>query len=143
MIANGRSADKNLFIVCVDDDPVILLSFRHMIHQLVPLKEVEVLTATKGNQALFLIDSVMTCSSNLIVLLISDWRMPNLYGDDLFKIIHRKYPDIRLLMISAYPEEMSKESLKGIPYRYLTKPVSTEELQDMILDMMVEAHLGK
>ena len=142
MTVNGRGADKRLFIVCVDDDPVVLLSFRRMIKSILP-GEVEVLTATSGDQALYVVETVSSNTSNLILLLISDWGMPNLYGDDLFKIIHRKFPWIRLLMISAFPKKDAENRLEGIPHMYLTKPVTTPQLKDAIQTLIVEAHLGK
>ncbi len=93
-------------ILCVDDEPIILLSL------------VQELKRTFGNELAY--ERAMNAEAALttiealekegvrVILIISDWLMPGIKGDEFLRIVHERYPDIRAIMISgnADPQEM-------------------------------------
>ncbi len=82
--------------------------------------------------------SVSSCGSapeaisvldNSYDLVLTDIRMPGITGVDLLKEIKNKYPDIEVIMMTAYSTvENAVDALKAGAYDYMTKPFSNTEL---------------
>lgn len=145
MTVNGLDADKNkqLYVIVCDDSAIELLALQHLLKKVLPLEEVEVLTAKTGYQVLQQIKGISGIEGHTVVLLLSDWKMPNMTGDELFRKVHEAYPWVKLVMISGHSEAEFKPLLGDIPYRYLPKPVRKERLSDLIESIMIDSHLGK
>jgi DNA-binding NtrC family response regulator len=47
-----------------------------------------------------------------VALVISDWLMPGMRGDDFLRIVHSRHPAIRLVLLSGHadPEQMDRLS---------------------------------
>ncbi|MCX7606737.1 MAG: response regulator [Bacteroidia bacterium] len=65
-----------------------------------------------------------------IVLLISDWLMPLEKGDSFLIRVAEKYPDIKLIMLSAYADEEAIERAKRYAnlFAFLRKPWERDQL---------------
>lgn len=65
-----------------------------------------------------------------IVLLISDWLMPLEKGDSFLIRVAEKYPDIKLIMLSAYADEeaISRAQRYANLSAFLRKPWEREQL---------------
>lgn len=65
-----------------------------------------------------------------IILIISDWLMPGMNGDEFLMKVNDKYPDIRALVVTGYADVLAvskarhKINLCGV----ITKPWNSEEL---------------
>lgn len=65
-----------------------------------------------------------------IVLLISDWLMPLERGDSFLIRVAQKYPDIRLIMLSAYADEEAVKRAERYAnlFAFIRKPWERENL---------------
>lgn len=97
-------------ILCVDDEVIILMSLKSQIRKAYKDRFI-IETSLSGEDAIPLIDSLMATGVNVIIL-ISDWHMPSMKGDELFKLVSNKYPKINLLMITGQAEPSTLETLK-------------------------------
>ena len=48
-----------------------------------------------------------------VLVIISDWHMPSMKGDELFTIIKEKYPEINLIMITGQADKDTLDSLRN------------------------------
>ncbi|WP_020613409.1 PP2C family protein-serine/threonine phosphatase [Sediminispirochaeta bajacaliforniensis] len=89
-------------ILIVDDEPQVLRSLKWEL-EIVPLDEpLHVVTYDTTRAALEFLEE----SSREVFLLIADLRMPapNLSGSDLLLKVHERYPEIILIMLTAYSD---------------------------------------
>src|SRR6185436_1924961 len=93
----------------------------------------EVLEAKDGKDA---IEVLATCST-LPSLTLLDLAMPVMGGDELVPILRAKYPAIKIIIISGYPEE---DARKGFPaeavYGFLQKPYTPMALTEKISEAL-------
>ncbi len=106
------------FILIVDDDPSlqevleIALSNHH-----------KVLSATNFDQALDIINN------ELLDLILIDIKLGQANGMELLKIVKDKYPQIPVIMITAYADSQTAvEAIKLGAKDYIAKPFDLEEL---------------
>jgi CheY-like chemotaxis protein len=69
-----------------------------------------------------------------IVLLISDWLMPLEKGDSFLIRVAQRYPDIRLIMLSAYADEEAIRRAERYAnlFAFIRKPWEREALLNTI-----------
>ena len=62
-------------------------------------------------------------------IVITDIRMPFMYGLELSRLIRKELPDTEIIILSGYQEfEYAKEAIKLGVAQYLSKPINGEEL---------------
>lgn len=94
-------------IICVDDEAVILLSIkqelkrkfrdRYLVEIALDATEAEALIAD------------LEARGVRTVLVLSDWFMPGLRGDQFLIELHRKHPEIRTILVTGQADEESVE----------------------------------
>jgi CheY-like chemotaxis protein len=90
-----------------------------------------ILEAQDGQQAL----DVLTRQK--IDLLITDIVMPGVDGIALTLKALRLYPDLKIIMISGYPNErLRAHNLEALAHQILAKPFSLEELQEAVENLV-------
>ncbi len=106
-------------ILIVDDDP----QQGQMLKKILALEGWEVRVASSGIQAL---DSVRAGEATLVL---SDLRMPDLSGYDLFCQVHEINPKVLFIIVTAYGtiETAVKALRKGV-FDYIQKPINASEL---------------
>lgn len=68
-------------------------------------------------------------------LLLTDIKMPQMSGIELMKEARRLYPDIQVILLTAYEDfEYAKEAIKHRACDYLLKPLAREELLESVLN---------
>lgn len=69
-----------------------------------------------------------------IIILISDWLMPGMKGDEFLISVHRKYPNIIKLMLTGQASEEAIERAKKYAnlYHCFSKPWDSHELIETI-----------
>lgn len=103
----------------VDDDE----SLRRVMQVQLTQSGYAVATAADANHALTLLQQ------SAHDLLITDLQMPGGSGLDLLQKVHAEYPEIIVVMITAFATvETAVEAMKAGAYDYLTKPVHPDEL---------------
>ena len=114
-------------ILCVDDESLILDSLKMV------LKEhfgdgYSVETAENGDDALELIDE-LTRNGMEIPVLISDYVMPGIKGDEFLILAHSRIPNALKIMLTGQADLHGVENVinRATLYRFLSKPWSTQD----------------
>ena len=106
-------------VLCVDDEPVILDSFR----KILVLDGYSVDTVQTGQEALGLIQT------HHYDFVFTDLRMPEMDGVDVVKSVKHMRPDIDVVIITGYATvETAVECMKVGAMDYVQKPFTEDEL---------------
>lgn len=106
-------------ILCVDDEDVILDSFR----KILVLDGFSVDTVNTGQEALFLVQS------NHYDFVFTDLKMPSMNGVDVAKSVKHLRPDIDVVIVTGYATvETAVEVMKHGASDYMQKPFTEDEL---------------
>ncbi len=107
-------------ILVVDDDE----SLRRVTQVQLEQAGFATTTAADGDEALKLLQQSPPD------LVISDLKMPGMSGLELLRRIRKEYPDILVVMLTAFGSvESAVECMKAGAYDYITKPVHADELE--------------
>ncbi len=114
-------------IVCVDDERLVLESLRAQLLRSFPDYEIEI--AERAEEALELIDELMEEGYD-IPLVISDYIMPNMLGDELLISVHKRYPSILKILLTGLADADAVGNVinNGSLYRYISKPWQETDL---------------
>jgi CheY-like chemotaxis protein len=115
------SREPAITILVVDDDPSLLRVIRTMLEKLGH----HVLTASDGNDALCLAAAPATAR---IDILLTDYRMPAMRGDELAQRFHRSFPEAAIIVMSAECPELSPE----VRFDFLAKPFQFAALSEKV-----------
>ena len=117
-------------ILVVDDEPSVRLAYQMMLKYFG--HEVEVLSA--GQAALELLDS------EAFDLVITDYSMPDMRGDELIARVRRRMPGQRIVMVTALAEELLiSGKWTGGADCILPKPFRIDDLRTTIANVMARA----
>lgn len=106
-------------ILIVDDDPRI----QTLLRQLLRTKGHEGVTAESGH------DALEKLKVHPFDLVITDLRMPKMNGMQLLGQVKALYPEIPVIMVTAYAsEDTTVEAVKLGVFDYLAKPFKIDEL---------------
>ena len=115
-------------ILCVDDEPVILDSFR----KILVLDGYCVDTVENGKEALGLIQS------HHYDFVFTDLKMPEMDGVDVTKSVKHLRPDIDVVIITGYATvETAVECMKFGAMDYVQKPFTEDELLDFVKKILI------
>jgi len=86
-------------------------------------------TALNAEEALDIIDD-LNSSGVKVILILSDWLMPGMKGDEFLLKVNEKHPDIKAIMISGYADREAVEKMcSTIKLRaFISKPWEAENL---------------
>jgi len=67
-------------------------------------------------------------------LIICDWLMPRIRGDEFMVRVHKRFPHVPLIMLSGHADKSSVERAKNEAnlFRFVAKPWIKEELLDHV-----------
>lgn len=107
-------------ILVVDDDK----SMREFLELILKREKYNVICAKDGA------DAILLLKNNYFDLVITDLMMPAINGLELLKKAKELYPDIKVLMITAFGTiETAVEAMKLGAYDYITKPFNNDDLR--------------
>jgi two-component system response regulator (stage 0 sporulation protein F) len=116
-------------ILIVDDQKGV----RRLLEELFKMEGWNVYTASDGIEAV----SQVKASSPDIVLM--DMKMPNMNGLESSQQILALYPDMRIIMMTAYGEmDVVKKALEVGVRRCITKPFDILNLRDLVNELVIE-----
>lgn len=116
-------------IICVDDEPTILDSLKIQLKKAIG-DEYLIETAEGGEDALELLAELLEDEYE-VALVISDYIMPDIKGDELLKRIHAISPKTLKIMLTgqADVEAVGNAINYAKLYRYIAKPWQDEDLK--------------
>ncbi len=120
-------------ILCVDDERVILESLRTQLKNAFGDQYLYE-TAESADEALELIDELQDESADVIVI-VSDWLMPRVRGDEFLIQVHQKFPKVVKVMLTGQADQAAvQRALEHANlHRCLSKPWHSEELVETII----------
>ena len=116
-------------ILLVEDNPDV----RSLLRSVLLKRGYSVLEAENGREAMEVVEGY----SRPVDLLVTDIVMPEMNGREIASLIARKYPDIRVLLISGYTEEAAQRPGildPGTPF--LEKPFSVDEFMNKVQEVL-------
>ncbi|AOP34704.1 hypothetical protein A0128_13085 [Leptospira tipperaryensis] len=119
-------------ILFVDDEALILMSMKSQVKRHLG-DGYRYETALDAGEAWQIIEELVHEDVRILII-ISDWLMPNVKGDEFLRQVHSKYPDIQKVIVTGHADDSSIEALKKeINLRsYLKKPWDERELVSTI-----------
>lgn len=125
---------KKEAILCVDDEALMLLSLKTSLARNLG-EEFIYETAINVDQAWEIIEDLYKDNVDLI-LIISDWLMPGVKGDEFLIAVHQKHPEIKAIMLSGQIEEKYIEKVRKEAnlIGFFSKPCREHELVKCIKD---------
>jgi CheY-like chemotaxis protein len=119
-------------ILCVDDEVVVLESLE------IELRNAFESTylyefAESADEALEIVEELHKDEVDILVI-VSDWLMPGIKGDEFLITIHEKYPRIVTILLTgqADGEAIDRATNQANLHAYLHKPWDSRELIKMI-----------
>jgi len=114
-------------ILCVDDDKTILTALRDLLDSTINNCLIEI---AESAQEAFEICEELATEGNEPMLVISDFIMPGMRGDELLVRLHKKYPNMIKIMLTGQSE------LNGVVrvineanlYRFMDKPFNNDDV---------------
>lgn len=120
-------------IYCIDDDELITSIIKFQLDQILPKQvfHVEII-----NDPRVVFDTLRQHSEYNInpLVMVVDFQMPHLRGDELIRLVKAKYPEIKVIMLSGNSNAMLVSDLEeeGLLDFYLLKPWDVKDLIDKI-----------
>lgn len=126
---------KILNIVCVDDEKIVLDSLNSQ------------LTRNFGNnfgyefaesaeEALGIIDEISDNEKEMVYVVISDWLMPGMKGDELLEEVRKKVKNVKTILLTGHIDNKTIQEieLSGKGTKCIYKPWNESELIALIKD---------
>lgn len=124
-------------ILCVDDEKLVLDSLRIQLSRHFA-KQHLIEFAQDANEGLEVI-AELEMQGVTTVLVISDWMMPGMYGDEFLRLVKQRHPNINTMILSGQMDETKVNDLQqlGITNAVLSKPWKETELIQTIEKLLV------
>ncbi|MEG5170930.1 response regulator [Microcoleus sp. B3-D7] len=115
-------------ILCVDDEVAVLESLEIELQQAFNGKYLCEF-AESAAEALEIIEELYEAEVKILVI-VSDWLMPGIKGDELLIKIHQKYPKIVKVMLTGQADKEAIERAKNQAnlHAFIQKPWQSQEL---------------
>ncbi len=119
-------------ILCVDDEVVILDSLEIQLQNAFK-DEYAYEMAESADEALEIIEELEEENTEIIVI-VSDWLMPGMKGDEFLIKIHEKFPNVIKILLTGQADEdaIQRAKREANLHRYLSKPWDSEGLIEAI-----------
>ena len=119
-------------ILCVDDEVVILDSLEIQLQNAFK-DDYAYEMAESADEALEIIEELEAEDAEIIVI-VSDWLMPGMKGDEFLIKIHEKFPKVIKILLTGQADEeaIQRAKIGANLHRYLSKPWDAEGLIEAI-----------
>lgn len=120
-------------ILCVDDEEIILISLRDQLQSHFGTCYTYEF-AESADEALEVIEELYEDGVEILII-VSDWLMPDMKGDEFLIQVHRKFPGIVKVMLTGQADEAAIERTRKYAnlHRCLYKPWTEEELIETLI----------
>ena len=128
----NESVKEKGVLLCVDDEPIVLTALRDQLRRAYG-SEYVIDVAESAEEALELLDELAGEGHRLLVI-VSDWLMPGMKGDEFLVQAHRRFPTVVKIMLSGQAEQAAVDRARkeaGL-HEFLAKPWNASELVESI-----------
>lgn len=124
--------DLKPVFICIDDEIIILKSLQNQLQRNFGSKY-QYEFAESTDEAFELIEELIH-DKNKIIVIISDWLMPQMKGDEFLIKVHQMHPNIVKIMLTG---QANKDAVKRAVeeanlYKLISKPWEEKELIEII-----------
>ncbi|WP_413165247.1 response regulator [Capilliphycus salinus ALCB114379] len=115
-------------ILCVDDEAVVLDSLKIQLKN--AFRDSYGYEMAESSEEAWEILEELSEENTDIVVIVSDWLMPGVKGDEFLIKVHQKFPHVLKIMLTGQAdlEAVQKVIKQASLYRCLDKPWNSEEL---------------
>lgn len=126
---------KILNIICVDDEKIVLDSLNSQLTRNFGNK-FNYEFAESAEEALELIDNISTDSEEIIYVVISDWLMPGMKGDELLIEVQNKLDNVKTILLTGHIDSKVIKELENTnkAIKFIYKPWNENDLVALIDD---------
>jgi CheY-like chemotaxis protein len=113
---------SNQAILCVDDERIVLLSLRDQISKHFG-DHYRYEFAESVDEAWEVVEE-LSLDQIKILIIVSDWLMPGMRGDEFLAQVHQRFPKIVTVLLSGQADEAAIENARRLAnlYAYIPKP---------------------
>jgi ATP-dependent Lon protease len=120
-------ANRKARILVVDDEEIARKNLEHTLRK----EDYVVVTAANGLEALEKLDTAHFDA------ILTDLKMEKINGIDLLEKARIRYPDCRVIMITAYGTvDSAVEAMKKGAFHYITKPFKLDEVRGIVREAL-------
>jgi CheY-like chemotaxis protein len=128
----------NRAILCVDDEAIIVFSIKVELKR--HFKDLFLYeTASAADEALDIIAELYGQGIK-VILVLSDWLMPGMKGDEFLAMVKSRYPGIKTILVTGNADKATTDRLQrdGITNAILYKPWSKRDLIARVEECVAE-----
>lgn len=126
---------KNVLVV--DDEHDVELLFRQRFRKEIKSNLLNLNFAFSADEAL---EHIRTMNAEDIVMVLSDINMPGRSGIELLQIIKKEFPDMKVIMVSAYNDDEHRQMAESSGADdFISKPVDFSVLKERVLKELESA----
>ena len=119
-------------LMCVDDEVIVLTALKDQLRRAYG-SDFVVEVAESAEEALELLDELSE-QGHTVLVIVSDWLMPGMKGDEFLVQAHRRFPTVVKIMLSGHAEQSAVDRVRreaGL-HEFLSKPWNAAELVESI-----------
>lgn len=119
-------------ILCVDDEKVVLNTLMGQLYQTFG-NRYNYESFASAEEAEEFIDEVYAEGGD-VNLIVCDWLMPRIKGDEFLVRVHKRFPQVALIMLSgqASPEAIERAKKEANILAFVSKPWDKDQLMGLI-----------
>lgn len=125
--------NKVLHIICVDDEKIVLDSLNSQLTRNLG-NNYNYEFAESAEEALEVIDDISGSDDEVVYVVISDWLMPGMKGDELLSEVRGKLANVKTILLTGHVDSKVVQDIensgKGIKCIY--KPWNENDLMSLI-----------
>lgn len=129
-------------ILCLDDERIVLDSLRGELLRNFGANYMYEFVESPA-EAMEVIEEYYE-SNEVVILVISDWLMPEMKGDEFLIQLHKEYPGIVSIMLTgqADPQAIERAKREANLFACIAKPWSEKELIESMIGAIQSQHLN-
>lgn len=119
-------------LLCVDDEIIVLTALKDQLRRAFG-SDFHIDVAESAEEALELLDELALDGHQLLVI-VSDWLMPGMKGDELLIKAHERFPSVVKIMLSGQAESAAVDRARreAALHDFLAKPWNAAALVESI-----------
>lgn len=123
-------------LLCVDDEAIMLVALKDQLRKAYGNRFI-IEVAESAEEGLEILEELVA-QGNFPLVIISDWLMPGMKGDQLLIEVHRRFPHAAKVMLSGQVDQTAVERVRtqaGLQ-AFIAKPCDSEKLISCISQAM-------
>lgn len=124
-------------ILCVDDETLVLDSLKIELRKFFGSQFIYEF-ANSGEEGLEIVTDILEAEPQTPMIVISDWWMPGIKGDEFLIAVYDRYPQVKTIMLTGQASEtaISDVKKKANLYRCIRKPWDYQELMTILESLL-------